>query len=125
MLSGDLYLPKTVGKDTLAALAISGSFAGKLNGNEPQFLKEYFDYYRTSKGFHKRSVNSIGSWTAITPLSFMNMPILTYIKGISPRPILIIAGEKAHSRYLSGDAYKAANEPKELIIITNAVHVFV
>ncbi len=94
-----------------------------LKGDEPQFLKEYYDYYRTKRGFHKRSVNSGNSWTATTPLSFMNMPILTYIKEISPRPILIIAGEKAHSRYFSEDAYKAANEPKELMIIPGAVHV--
>jgi fermentation-respiration switch protein FrsA (DUF1100 family) len=53
----------------------------------------------------------------------MNMPILTYIKEISPRPILLIAGEKAHSKYFSEDAYKAATEPKELVIIPNAVHV--
>ena len=94
-----------------------------LKGDEPQFLKDYYDYYRTKRGFHKRSVNSGNSWTATTPLSFMNMPILTYIKEISPRPVLIIAGEKAHSRYFSEDAYKAANEPKELIIIPGAVHV--
>ena len=94
-----------------------------LKGDEPQFLKEYYDYYQTKRGFHKRSVNSGNSWTATTPLSFMNMPILTYIKEISPRPILIIAGEKAHSRYFSEDAYKAANEPKELMIIPGAVHV--
>ena len=53
----------------------------------------------------------------------MNMPILTYIKEISPRPMLLIAGEKAHSRYFSEDAYKAAGEPKELMIIPGAVHV--
>jgi hypothetical protein len=53
----------------------------------------------------------------------MNMPLLTYIKEISPRPVLIIAGEKAHSRYFSEDAYKAAAEPKELVIIPRAVHV--
>lgn len=53
----------------------------------------------------------------------MNMPLMTYIKEISPRPLLIIAGEKAHSRYFSEDAYKMANEPKELMIIPNAVHV--
>jgi fermentation-respiration switch protein FrsA (DUF1100 family) len=53
----------------------------------------------------------------------MNMPILTYIKEISPRPLLIIAGENAHSRYFSEDAYKLASEPKELVIISNAVHV--
>ena len=94
-----------------------------LKGDEPQFLKEYYDYYRTERGFHNRSVNSGNSWTATTPISFMNMPILTYIKEISPRPVLIIAGENAHSRYFSEDAYKAANEPKELMIIPGAVHV--
>lgn len=97
--------------------------AEKLKGDEPQFVKEYFDYYRTPRGYHERSVNSTGSWTATNALSFMNMPILSYIKEISPRPLLIIAGEKAHSRYFSEDAYKAANEPKELMIIPAAVHV--
>lgn len=53
----------------------------------------------------------------------MNMPILSYIKEISPRPILLIAGEKAHSKYFSEDIYKMAAEPKELMIIPNAVHV--
>ncbi len=53
----------------------------------------------------------------------MNMPLLTYIKEISPRPILLIAGENAHSRYFSEDIYQAAAEPKELMIILNANHV--
>ncbi len=95
----------------------------KLNGDEPQFVADYFNYYCTPRGFHPRSINSNGAWTATNALSFMNMPLLTYIKEISPRPILIIAGEKAHSRYFSEDAYKAANEPKELMIIPGAVHV--
>lgn len=95
----------------------------KLKGDEPQFVKEYFDYYRTARGFHPRSLNSNGAWTATMALPFMNMPLMSYIKEISPRPVLIIAGEKAHSRYFSEDAYKAANEPKELVIIPNAVHV--
>ncbi|RFM29581.1 alpha/beta hydrolase [Deminuibacter soli] len=94
----------------------------KLQGNEPQFVKNYFDYYKTPRGFHPRSINSNGAWTMTSSLSLMNMPILTYIKEISPRPILLIAGEKAHSRYFSEDAYKAAAEPRELIIIPNAVH---
>lgn len=94
-----------------------------LKGDEPQFVKEYFDYYRTSRGFHPNSVNSNGAWLITNPIAFMNMPILTYIKEISPRPLLIIAGENAHSRYFSEDAYKAAAEPKELMIIPNAVHV--
>lgn len=95
----------------------------KLTGSEPQFVKEYFDYYKTPRGFHVRSINSNASWTATMPISFMNMPILSNIKEISPRPILIIAGENAHSRYFSEDAFKAAAEPKELMIIPNAVHV--
>lgn len=96
---------------------------GKLTGNEPQFVADYFNYYCTPRGFHPRSINSNGAWTVTNALSFMNMPLLTYIKEISPRPILLIAGEKAHSRYFSEDAYKAANEPKELMIIPGAVHV--
>ena len=95
----------------------------KLNGNEPQFVIDYFDYYRTPRGFHPRSVNSNSAWTATNALSFMNMPLMTYIGEISPRPVLIIAGENAHSRNFSEDAYKAANEPKELMIIPDAVHV--
>lgn len=95
----------------------------KLKGDEPQFVKEYHNYYRTPRGFHERSLNSTGAWNATNALSFMNMPILTYIKEISPRPILLIAGEKAHSRYFSEDIFKNASEPKELMIIPNAVHV--
>lgn len=94
-----------------------------LEGDEPQFVKEYFDYYRTTRGFHVNSVNSNGAWLVTNPISFMNMPILTYVKEISPRPMLMIAGENAHSRYFSEDIFKVANEPKELIIIPNAVHV--
>jgi fermentation-respiration switch protein FrsA (DUF1100 family) len=95
----------------------------KLEGNEAQFVVDYFNYYRTPRGFHPRSPNSNGAWTATNPLSFMNMPLLTYVQEISPRPILLIAGENAHSRYFSEDAYKAAAQPKELLIIKNANHV--
>lgn len=95
----------------------------KLKGDEPQFIKDYFDYYRTPRGFHERSINSNGAWSATNGFSLMNMPILTYIKEISPRPVLIIAGENAHSRYFSEDAYNMAAEPKELMIIPKAVHV--
>lgn len=95
---------------------------GQLTGEEPEFVQGYVNYYKTERGFHPRSINSNGSWTITTPISLMNMPILTYIKEISPRPVLIVAGEDAHSRYFSEDAYAAANEPKELIIIPGAVH---
>ena len=95
----------------------------ELKGGEPQFLVEYHDYYMMPRGYHKRSVNSGNAWTQTTPLSFMNMPILTYIKEISPRPLLLIHGEKAHSRYFSETAYAAAAEPKELLIVPDANHV--
>ncbi|TDB62717.1 alpha/beta hydrolase [Arundinibacter roseus] len=95
----------------------------KLSGNEPQFVVDYFNYYKTPRGFHRRSINSNGAWTATNALSFMNMPLLTYLHEISPRPVLLIAGQKAHSRYFSEDAYKAAAGPKELVIIPNASHV--
>ena len=111
-------------KDAETATFAYGPEGNKaLNDDAPQFLKDYYDYYRTERGFHERSVNSGNSWTATTPLAFMNMPILTYIREISPRPVLIIAGEKAHSRYFSETAFQNANEPKELIIVPNAVHV--
>ena len=99
-----------------------GPAMNELKGDEAQFLVDYHDYYKTPRGFHPRSVNSNGSWTMTNPLSFMNMPILTYIKEISPRPILFIHGEKAHSRYFSETAYAAAAEPKELVIIPGASH---
>lgn len=103
--------------------ALSGlGLPEKIEGGEPEFVKGYFDYYKTARGFHPRSINSNSSWTITTPISLMNMPIMTYIKEISPRPVLIIAGENAHSRYFSEDAYKAANEPKELMIIPGKVH---
>jgi fermentation-respiration switch protein FrsA (DUF1100 family) len=94
-----------------------------LEGITDPVIRMYFDYYRTSRGFHKRSPNSSGAWTATGPMSFMNFPLLTYIDEIAPRSILLIAGENAHSRYFSEDAYKAAAQPKELMIIKTANHV--
>ncbi len=93
-----------------------------LKGGEAQFLVDYHDYYSTPRGYHKRAVNSGNAWTQTTPLSFMNMPILTYIKEISPRPVLFIHGEKAHSLYFAETAYAAAAEPKELMVIPGANH---
>lgn len=94
-----------------------------LKGGEAQFLVEYADYYMTPRGYHPRAVNSGNSWSITTPQAFMNMPILSYIKEISPRPILFVHGEKAHSRYFSETAYAAAAEPKELLIVKDATHV--
>lgn len=95
----------------------------KLKGGEAQFLVDYADYYMTKRGYHSRAVNSGNSWSVTTPMAFMNFPLMTYIKEISPRPILFIHGEKAHSRYFSKTAYEAANQPKELLIVNDATHV--
>jgi uncharacterized protein len=95
----------------------------KLRGGEAQFMVDYHDYYAKPRGYHPRAVNSLNAWTQTTPLSFMNMPILTYIAEISPRPVLFIHGEKAHSRYFSETAFAAAAQPKEIVIIPGASHV--
>lgn len=103
--------------------AYSPNGLAQTNEQSPQFVKEYYDYYKTPRGFHERSINSNAGWSLTNGFSIMNLPILAYIKEISPRPILLIAGENAHSRYFSEDIYKSASEPKELMIIPNAVHV--
>lgn len=109
-------------QDTEKGAPAYGPPMNELKGGEPQFLVDYHAYYKTPRGFHPRSVNSNASWSITTPLSFMNMPILTYIKEIAPRPVLFVHGEKAHSRYFAETAYAAAAEPKELMIIPGAVH---
>lgn len=91
-----------------------------IDENSPDILKEFYSYYRTKRGFHPRATTAM---SVISSISLMNYYPLENIDIISPRPILFIAGEKAHSRYFSEDAYKKAKEPKELIIIPNANHV--
>ena len=91
--------------------------------NPNPVLVAFFNYYRTPRGFNPRSINSTTAWTATTPMSFFSFPMYANIEMISPRPILLIAGENAHSRYYSEDVYKAASDPKELLIVPNADHV--
>lgn len=110
-------------QDAEAGAPAYGPVSNELRGGEPQFLVDYHDYYKTPRGFSPRSINSNASWTLTTPLAFNNLPILTYIAEISPRPLLLIHGEKAHSRYFSETAFAAAAEPKELVIIAGASHV--
>ncbi len=86
-------------------------------------LAAFFDYYRTPRGFHSRSINSTTAWTATTPMSFFSFPMAANMEMISPRPVMLIAGENAHSRYYSEDVYKMASEPKQLVIVPNADHV--
>src|SRR5688572_3780778 len=94
-----------------------------LPANPNPVLAAFFDYYRTERGFHARSINSTTAWTATTPMAFFNFPMAANIEMISPRPVMLIAGENAHSRYYSEDIYKAASEPKELVIVPKADHV--
>ncbi|MEH8246965.1 alpha/beta hydrolase [Aeromonas veronii] len=91
--------------------------------NPHPVLKEFFDYYRVPRGFHARSVNSNGAWTTTMPLSFMNMPLLSYASEISI-PTLLVTGEQAHSRYFAEDAFKAVgSKQKELVVVPGANHV--
>lgn len=102
---------------------IAQGLPDKLSGNEPQFVKDYFGYYKTKRGFHKNSINSTGGWNMTSSLSFINMPILSYAAEIKS-PVLMIHGEKAHSRYFSEDAFKKlVGDNKRLLIIPNANHV--
>lgn len=105
------------------AYAAEAGLPDKLNGDEPQFVKDYYAYYKTPRGYHKRSKNSNSGWNMTSSLSFINMPILTYSDEIKSA-VLMIHGENAHSRYFSEDAYKKlTGKNKELLIIPNANHV--
>ncbi|MDX2823840.1 alpha/beta hydrolase [Streptomyces ipomoeae] len=82
--------------------------------------REFGEFYSTPRGYHP---NSITQFTMTSLMSFMNFPLLTHIESISPRPILFVVGEHAHSRYFSEDAYELAAEPKEFYAVPNAGHV--
>ena len=95
----------------------------KLTGNEPQFVKDYWGYYKTKRGFHTRSINSNGKWNTTSALSLINQPILQYADEIRT-PVLIVHGENAHSRYFGETAYhKLKGDNKELFIVKGANHV--
>ncbi len=102
--------------------APQGGLPEKLTGEEPQFIKDYFDYYKTKRGFHKRAINSNGNWNLTSSLSFMTMPILAYSNEIQ-NAVLMIHGENAHSKYFSEDAFKKLKgDNKKLLIIKGANH---
>lgn len=107
--------------------ALAGGVADVIPDDAPFFVKDYYDYYKTERGYHKRSLNSNGGWNVTGCISFMNQPILRYSKEIRSA-VLIIHGEKAHSCYFSKDAYNDMingnpyKENKKLLIIPNAVH---
>ena len=103
--------------------ALAGGVVDPLPEDAPQFVKDYYDYYKTKRGYHKRSLNSNNGWNVTSSLSFINTPLLTYSDEIRSA-VLMIHGEKAHSRYFSEDAFKKLKgDNKELLIIPGASHV--
>ena len=105
-----------------APIGEAAGLPDKLTGDEPQFVQDYFNYYKTKLGFHPRSINSNGHWKQTSALSLITQPILAYADTIKS-PVLMIHGEKAHSRYFSEDAFKKlTGNNKELMIIPNANH---
>ena len=101
---------------------LGGGVVDPLPDDAPSFVKDYYDYYKTPRGYHKRSLNSNGGWNKTSALSFINMPILSYSNEIRSA-VLLVHGEKAHSCYFSKDAYKMLKgDNKELLIIPDAVH---
>ena len=102
--------------------ALAGGVVDPVPADAPQFVKDYHSYYKTPRGYHARSLNSNNGWNKTYSLSFLNMPILSYADEIRSA-VLIVHGEKAHSRYFSEDAFKKLKgENKELLIVPDAVH---
>lgn len=102
--------------------ALAGGLPDVVPDDAPFFLKDFFDYYKTSRGYHPRSLNSNGGWNITSSLSFANMPIHCYASEIR-NAVLIIHGEKAHSVYFSKDIFpKLKGDNKELLLIPGAVH---
>lgn len=102
--------------------ALAGGVADVISDDAPFFVKDYYAYYKTPRGYHPRSLNSNGGWNVTSALSFINMPILSY-SGEIRSAVLVIHGEKAHSCYFSRDAFaKLKGDNKQLLIIPDAVH---
>lgn len=102
---------------------LGGGVIDPLPADAPQFVKDYYAYYKTPRGYHERSLNSNGGWNITSALSFLNAKLLAYSDEIET-PVLIIHGEKAHSRYFGEDAFKKLKgSNKELLIIPGATHV--
>ena len=103
--------------------ALAGGVVDPLPEDAPQFVKDYYGYYKTPRGYHPRSLNSNGGWNLTSSLSFLNMPIMHYAGEIRSA-VLLVHGEKAHSRYFSESAFeKLTGDNKELMIIPGANHV--
>lgn len=106
VITGETLFPKT----------------GGLPSDLPKFVYRFFDYYKTERGYHPRSINSNSAWTATTPMAFFEFNLMDNLKDYH-RPLLLVTGEDAHSRYYSETIYEKANQPKEIIIVPKADHV--
>ena len=103
--------------------ALAGGVVDPLPADAPQFVRDYYDYYKTPRGYHPRSLNSNGGWARTSALSFLNTKLLSYSDEIRSA-VLMIHGEKAHLRYFSEDAFKRLKgDNKQLVIIPGASHV--
>ena len=103
-------------------IALAGGLPDKISQDAPQFLKDYHAYYKTKRGYHKRSLNSNGGWNKTSALSFINMPILS-CAGEIRNAVMLVHGENAHSRYFSEGAFKKLKgDNKKLLIVPNANH---
>ena len=102
--------------------ARAGGVVDPLPEDAPDFVRDYYAYYKTPRGYHPRSLNSNQGWNVTSALSFLNMPILQYSQEIRSA-VLLVHGEKAHSCYFSRDAFaRLTGDNKELMIIPGAVH---
>jgi membrane protein len=106
VMTGETLFPKT----------------GALPEGMPEFVYRFYDYYKTPRGYHARSINSNSAWTATTPMAFFEFKLMDNLDKYH-RPLLLVTGEKAHSRYYSETVYEKANQPKEIVIVNNADHV--
>lgn len=103
--------------------ALAGGVIDPLPDEAPWFVKDYYAYYKTDRGYHPRSLNSNSGWNVTSSLSFINMPILQYANEIRSA-VMVLHGEKAHSRYFGEDAFKKLEgDNKELVIVPGASHV--
>lgn len=103
-----------------AAPQLTPPFPAEIPEGLDPITSEFFEYYVAPRGHHP---NSIGAFTMSSDMSFMNFPLMTHLESISPRPVMFIIGENAHSRYFSEDAYEMADEPKELHVVPGARHI--
>jgi fermentation-respiration switch protein FrsA (DUF1100 family) len=101
---------------------LGGGVVDPLPADAPQFVNDYYDHYKTPRGYHRRSLNSNGGWNKTSFLSFINAKLLAYAGEIESA-VMVVHGEKAHSRYFGEDAFKLLKgDNKELVIVPGASH---